>query len=127
MTNSIPENKILIQFDGMCVLCSRTVRLIMKADKHRKFVFRSFQSNAASEIFQTVELIKGESVFRYFDAVILLGNELGGFYRLINIFRIIPRNWRNKFYLWIARNRFKWFGKRTSCYLPTGEDRTRFV
>jgi len=127
MTNPVPENKILIQFDGMCVLCSRTVLFIMKADKHRKFIFRSFQSVTTNENYETVEVIQKDSTFRYFDAVIKIGNELGGIYRIINIFRILPQKWRNKFYLWIAQNRFKWFGKRTSCYLPPEEEKTRFI
>lgn len=122
----IPEGKILIEFDGFCVLCSRTVRFILKADKSRKFIFRSLPERRNGSVAETVIVTQENLEFRYFDAVLKIGRELGGFYRLVGVFRLIPKGWRRQLYLWVAKNRFRWFGKRTTCYLPSGEEKSRF-
>jgi predicted DCC family thiol-disulfide oxidoreductase YuxK len=123
---TIPEGKILVQFDGMCILCSRTIQFILKADRKKKFLFQPLQQSAGNQSYNTVIVIDQQSIFQHFDAVLKIGHELGGIYRLIAVFRIIPRKWRHSIYLWIAANRFKWFGKRNSCYLPSAEELGRF-
>jgi len=127
MTPSVPENKILVQFDGICVLCSRTVKIILKADRKRKFVFQSIGQTVESLNPETVIVWQNDIDYQYFDAILKIGKELGGVFRVIDVFRILPKKWRKAIYLWVARNRFKWFGKRTSCYLPTEEEKERFV
>ncbi len=127
MTTTPTEGKILVQFDGMCILCSRTVQFILKADRKKKFLFQPLQRSSEDQSFDTVIVIDQQSSLRYFDAVLKIGHELGGVYRLIAIFRIIPKKWRHSIYLWIARNRFKWFGMRNSCYLPSEEEKERFI
>lgn len=127
MTPSVPENKILIQFDGMCFLCSRTVKIILKADRKRKFVFQSIGQTVKSLNPETVIVWHNNIDYQYFDAVLKIGKELGGVFRIVKIFRILPAKCRKAIYLWVARNRFKWFGRRTSCYWPTEEEKERFV
>lgn len=127
MKTELPDGKILVQFDGLCILCSRTIQFILKADRKKRFLFQPLQHSSEDQSFDTVIVIDQQSSLRYFDAVLKIGHELGGVYRLIAIFRIIPKKWRHSIYLWIARNRFKWFGMRNSCYLPSDEEKERFI
>ena len=123
----LPEGKLLIQFDGLCILCSRTIQFILKADPKKKFLFQTLQQSKPDHSFDTVIVLDQQNSFRYFDAVLKIGKELGGIYKLIAVFRIFPRSWRHSFYLWIARNRFQWFGRRNSCYLPNEKEKDRFI
>lgn len=127
MSTPVPEGKILVEFDGMCILCSRTVRFIMKADRKKKFIFRTLQDSSGNGTFETVIISDSKASYRYFDAILKIGKELGGIYKSVLIFKVLPRNWRLSLYLWIAKNRFRWFGQQSSCYLPTPEERERFI
>jgi predicted DCC family thiol-disulfide oxidoreductase YuxK len=123
----IPEGKLLVQFDGMCILCSRTIQFILKADRGKKFLFQTLQNSTSLESFNTVIVSNQHSSYQRFDAVLVIGKELGGIYKLIAIFRVLPRKWRDSLYSWVAKNRFKWFGKRNACYFPSVEERERFI
>ena len=127
MIPHIPEGKILVQFDGMCILCSRAVQFILKADRKKKFMFQALQYSGVGQDFETIIITENQTTYQYFDAVLKIGKELGGIYRAIAIFRLLPRSWRHSLYLWIARNRFRWFGKRDTCYLPSAEEMERFI
>ncbi|MBC8004131.1 MAG: DUF393 domain-containing protein [Verrucomicrobia bacterium] len=124
---SLPEGKILVLFDGMCILCSGTIRFLLKADRRKKFLFKTLQSSTGKESDESVMVNDGTRLYTHFDAVMKIGKELGGIYRLVGIFGILPREWRLRLYQWIARNRYRWFGKRQSCFLPTAEDKARFI
>ena len=121
------SGKILIQFDCMCILCSRSVRIILKADRKKKFMFQALQNSSGNEPADTVIVTDHHSSYQYFDAILKIGKELGGFYQSVAVFKLIPRGWRHSLYLWIARNRFRWFGIRKSCYLPSEEKKERFI
>jgi predicted DCC family thiol-disulfide oxidoreductase YuxK len=123
----IPEGKILVRFDGICILCSRAVKLILKADRKKKFVFQALQHSGENQNFETIVVTDNQSTFEYFDAILKIGKVLGGIFSAVAIFRILPRKWRHSLYIWIARNRFRWFGKRESCYLPSAEEMERFI
>lgn len=123
----VPEGKIIIQFDGICILCSRAVRFILKADRKNKFIFQALQNSSESQNFETIIVTHNHLKYEYFDAILEIGKELGGIYGAVAIFMILPRRWRHSLYLWVARNRFRWFGKRNSCYLPSEEEKERFI
>jgi len=123
----IPEDKILVQFDGICNLCSGAVRFILKADRKKKFMFQALQNSGDNQDFETIIVTDNQATSEYFDAVLKIGEELGGIYRAVAIFQLLPRSWRHSLYIWIARNRFRWFGKRNSCYLPSAEEMERFI
>jgi predicted DCC family thiol-disulfide oxidoreductase YuxK len=127
MNTTIPEGKILVQFDGLCILCSQTIRFILKADRKKKFLFQALQDSSGNDVFDTVIVIDQQSTYQYFDALLKIGKELGGIYRLMVVFRLVPRKWRHSLYVWVAKNRFRWFGKRKSCYLPSEKERERFI
>jgi len=123
----LPEGKFLIQFDGMCILCSRTVQFILKADRKKKFLFQTLQDSSKQKTFETVIVSDQNSSFQHFDSILKIGKELGGIYWTIAVFRILPRKWRHELYLWIAKNRFRWFGIRNLCYLPSDDEKERFI
>ena len=123
----IPEGKILVQFDGLCILCCGAVRSILKADKKKIFLFQALQNSGEDKDFETIIVTDNRSTFEYFDAILKIGKELGGIYSIIAIFRILPQSLRYSLYIWVARNRFSWFGKRDSCYLPSEEEKVRFI
>ena len=123
----VPEGKILVRFDGICILCSRAVRLILRADRKKKFVFQALQHSNENQNFETIVVIDNQSTSEYFDAILKIGKELGGIYSAVAIFNLLPRKWRHSLYIRVARNRFHWFGKRDSCYLPSEEEKARFI
>jgi len=127
MIPDIPNGKILIQFDGICILCSRAVKLILKADRKKKFIFQALQHSDENQSFETIIVTDCQSTYEYFDAFLKIGKELGGIYKVVSIFKLLPRQWRHSLYLWVAKNRFRWFGKRKSCYLPSPEEKERFI
>ena len=127
MGQKISDEKILVQFDGKCMLCSGTIQFILKADRKKKFIFQTLQDFSGKESFDTVVVIHQNQSYRYFDSVLKIGSELGGIYQLVAIFRIVPKKWRSSLYMWIARNRFRWFGVRKTCYFPTPEEKSRFI
>lgn len=124
----LPEGKILVQFDGMCILCSRTIKFILKADLKNKFLFQALQNSTEGQNSDTIIVTDkaGEKLY-YSDAVLKIGKELGGFYHAIQIIKLLPRSWRNSIYKWVARNRFRWFGRRQSCYLPNEAEKKKFI
>jgi len=124
----LPEGKILVQFDGICILCNASIQFILKADKHKKFLFQTIQSTAQNrENMESVIVNDGFKQYTHFDAVLKIGKELGGIYQLAAIFRVLPKRWRLGLYSWIAKNRYHWFGKRETCYIPTAEEKERFI
>lgn len=131
------DNKSIILFDGVCNLCNNSVNFIIKHDKNNKFLFASLQSDAAEEILlhfnlnknklNTIILIQKEEVYERSTAVLLIFKQLNGFLRHLYVFLIIPKKIRDFVYNIIAKNRYNWFGKRTSCLLPTSELKHRFL
>jgi len=127
MSTLYSEEKILIQFDGMCILCNRSIRFILKADRRKRFVFRTLQNSTDNETFDSVIVSDGINIYNHFDAVIKIGKELGGLFKIVAVFRLIPRSYRHSLYLFIAKNRYKWFGMSKSCFLPSTEELERFI
>ena len=124
---NLKEGKILVQFDGICILCSRTIQFIMKADRRKRFLFQPLQNSSGNETPDSVIVYDGKATYSHFEAILKIGKELGGIYSLIGVLRIFPSQWRHSMYLWIARNRYRWFGVRKSCYIPSPEDKERFI
>lgn len=127
MTPVIPEGKLLVQFDGICILCSRTVKFILKADKKKKFLFQVLQNSIDESPGESVIVTDGHEIYTHFDAILKIAEKLGGIYKLAAISKLFPRKWRHSVYLWVARNRYRWFGVRQSCFLPTDSERERFI
>jgi predicted DCC family thiol-disulfide oxidoreductase YuxK len=126
----------IIIFDGFCNFCARFVQFIIKHDPEAKFKFTAFQARAGKEILekqgfnpQNVEtflLIKDEKLFTKSDAALEIAKDLKGFWKSLFVFKILPKKIRNWFYTILAKNRYKLFGKRDHCLVPTDDIKARF-
>ncbi|KQO21154.1 thiol-disulfide oxidoreductase [Flavobacterium sp. Leaf82] len=131
-------NKKIILFDGVCNLCNGAVQFIIKHDKKDVFRFVALQSDLGKEIciYIGVDQSKIDSIILYNPgvayyykslAVLEIGEDLGGIYSLASIFKIFPEKLRNYIYDYIAKNRYKWYGKKESCMIPTPELKAKFL
>ncbi len=121
----------------MCNLCSGIVQFVIRHDRKKKFLFASFQGKAGKAIAEkwkvplpdadSFVLVLGDSLYSRSDAALLLLRKLGGGWSLLYGLKILPRFIRDGVYRYIARNRYKWFGKKESCLLPSPETRDRFL
>ena len=116
--------KPIVLFDGMCNLCNGAVDFILKRDRKKQFQYVALQSEEGKKLvdkyhipseIDSVILLKDKQVFTESDAAIEIGKMLPAPWKWAGIFRIIPLKIRNSVYRWIARHRYRWFGKRTSC------------
>lgn len=128
----------VLYFDGVCNLCNNTVRLIIRHDRKGLFRFASLQSAAGSHALADMArhgIIIPESVVlqyrgRYYtksDAVLQTAKLLGGTWCLLLAGYLVPRFLRNIMYDRIAANRYKWFGRKDKCMVPTPETKSRFL
>lgn len=131
------KNKSIILFDGVCNLCNASVNFIIKHDKKAHFKFASLQSDAAKELllqynskninYDSIILIENASLYIKSTAALRISRNLNGSYKLLYAFIIIPTFIRDWVYNYIAKNRFKWYGKKDSCMIPTPELKNRFL
>lgn len=135
---NLPKDKKIILFDGVCNLCDATVQFIIKHDKHDVFRFVALQSELGQQIVKYigVDTSKTDSIILYepghayyykAEAAIKIAKELGGIYSLMGIFSIFPDWFSNKVYDYVARNRYKWYGKKDECMIPTPEMKAKFL
>ncbi len=135
---SIPENKQLILFDGVCNLCNSSVQFVIKHDKKDKFLFTALQSNVGKKIIQefNIDTSKTDSILLYSPdkglslrstAALNIAKQLRFPINTLIIFIIIPNFIRNWIYDLIARNRYKWYGKMDDCMIPTPEIKAKFL
>lgn len=131
------EKDRIVLFDGVCNLCNSSVRFIIKRDKRKHFKFASLQSDYATDLFQrlnidassfdSIVLVEDDNTYIKSTAALKISKELSGLWPLLYVFIIIPRFIRDAVYDFIARNRYKWFGKKDYCEMPTPELRNRFL
>jgi predicted DCC family thiol-disulfide oxidoreductase YuxK len=127
----------IVLFDGVCNLCNRSVQFLLKRDRRKQFLFASLQGKTGQEIlkkfslpandFNSFILIEGDELYTRSTAVLRILRKLGGAWALLYVFIIIPPFIRNPVYNFIARNRYKWFGKKEECWVPTPELKQRFL
>lgn len=130
-------DKNVIFFDGVCNLCNGFVQFVIKHDKDNRFYFSSLQSpqgahllNNLSQTGKTPDSImlyyKGR-VYSESTAVLRIMGQLSGILPLAGIFLVVPKIIRDVVYKWVARNRYKWFGKMDSCMIPTPALKQKFI
>ena len=130
------EHPILL-FDGVCNLCNGFVKFVIQRDPQGVFHFASLQSAAgqalleeyglAKDTMDTTVLIEKGKAYTHADVALLMGPRLNIWWSWVRLLWIIPRPVRNTVYNWVARNRYRWFGKQEACLLPKPEWKTRFV
>lgn len=137
-TLALPPNKKIILFDGVCNLCNSSVVKVIALDKKDKFVFASLQSEVGKKIIRhlKIDILKTDSIILYepnvsYDvkssAALKIMRSFGGLWSLTQLFFIFPRPIRDAVYDFIAKNRYKWFGKKESCAVPTPKLQKRFL
>lgn len=133
----IETTKHIILFDGVCNLCNASVNFIIKRDKKDHFRFAPLQSQFAQELckkydidilkMESVLLIEKQKLYTQSTAALRISKKLSGLWPVLYTFIIIPTIIRNPLYNLIARNRYKWFGKKDTCMIPRPELKEKFI
>lgn len=134
---TLPKHKQLILFDGVCNLCNNSITFVIKHDKSNVFLFAPLQSDTGKAIIKqfnidtnttdSILLYKNEKIHSKSGAALRIASKLNFPYNLLSVFRIIPSFISNIVYDFIAKNRYKWFGKKNSCMVPTRELQAKFL
>lgn len=118
----------IIRFDGVCNLCNSFVQFVLRRDVEQVFRFGTLQDIQDNSVdFQTVEVYSEGQVYKKSDAFLSVVRKLKGFWPYLYLAVIIPRPIRDTIYNWVAQNRYRWFGKRESCMIPSADVTDRFV
>jgi len=127
----------IILFDGVCNFCNSAINFIIQRDKKRIFRFAALQSNAGQQLLQQYHfsttdlnsfvLIFDGNAYKKTDAALHIASLLGGAWKLARVFKILPAPVRDVAYNLIANNRYRWFGKKEHCMIPTPEVRNLFL
>lgn len=127
----------IVFFDGVCNLCNSAVNFLLDHDPHNVLRFAPLQGTTFAEVERqfpklagmeaSIVLYNDGKVYRQSAAILQLCLLLGGFWKLLYVGIIIPPPLRDALYAWIARNRYRWFGTRESCRMPTPELRAKFL
>jgi predicted DCC family thiol-disulfide oxidoreductase YuxK len=134
----LEKDKKLILFDGVCNLCNTSVQYVIKHDKKNSFMFTALQSDIGQQIIKdyNIDTSKTDSILLYTPengvvskstAALKIAQNLGFPQNVMSIFFIIPPFIRNGVYDYIAKNRYKWYGKKESCMIPTPELKSKFL
>jgi predicted DCC family thiol-disulfide oxidoreductase YuxK len=135
---NLPQHKKIILFDGRCNLCDTSVQFIIKRDTKDVFRFVSLQSNLGQELLQqlpistqkidTIILYESDKVYYYkSQAIFEIVNNIGGIFYCLLIFKWLPIAITNTIYDYIAKNRYRWFGKKEQCLVPTKDLQSKFL
>lgn len=131
------NNKSIILFDGVCNLCNSSVQFILKRDYKKQFLFASLQSDAATKLLlqlnyknndlNSIVLIEGNKIYTKSTAALKIAKKLNLIWNWLYVFIIIPKRLRDFIYDFIAKNRYKWFGKRDICIVNSLKYKERFI
>jgi predicted DCC family thiol-disulfide oxidoreductase YuxK len=133
----IQDKYNIVLFDGVCNLCNGAVDFIIQRDKAARFKVGALQDAPVKKMLQSYQikedyldslvLIRGDKVFYKSRAALEITRKLNALWPLLYGLIIIPSFIREPVYDWIARNRYKWFGKKETCRMPTEEERAKFL
>ena len=131
-----PRGPILV-FDGTCLLCNRSVQFILRRDRAARYRFATMQSATGAALMRahgldpddpdSVLLVDDGRAFVDADAVLRVLVGFGGLYRATALLRVVPAGVRRRTYRWVARHRYRWFGRGDVCMLPAPEQAGRFI
>jgi predicted DCC family thiol-disulfide oxidoreductase YuxK len=132
---STPEDVIV--FDGVCVLCSTWVAFVLRHDVAQRYRFAAMQGPTGRALLErhgldasdplSMLLVSGEDAWQDSEAILRIVTSLGGAWRAVAVLRIVPSFVRNPLYRWLARNRYRWFGRHSECMVPSPEVARRFL
>jgi len=133
--DSLSEHPIIF-FDGVCAMCNRFVDVVIRADTQGIFRFAPLQSQTAKELLPTLPKDAGDwsmvyvddrGIHEQSDASLEVYRRLGGLWKILSLAQIIPQAIRTPVYRIIARNRYRWFGRRDTCRIPSESEKERFL
>ena len=135
---NFPKDKKIILFDGACNLCDAAVQFVIKHDSKDVFRFVALQSDLGKQITKHIgidtnqldSIVLYEPGVAYYyksTAALEIAKNLGGIFHFGTVFKVIPTRLRNVLYDYIAKNRYRWFGKNAACFLPTPELKAKFL
>ena len=137
MDLTISHTHPVVLFDGVCNLCNSVVQLVIKHDPKKQFRFASLQSPFGQQVLQQFHLpatsfnsfilLENGRIYTKSTGALRMAKKLGGLWALLYGFMIVPPFIRNGVYNWVARNRYKWYGKQETCWLPTPDLKMRFI
>lgn len=133
-----PTSQTIIIFDTDCVLCSSLAHFILRNERDDQTLFVSawcaegskhakVHGLSTADLDQTFLVVKGDRGIVRSDAALALLPHLKMPYRAMTIFRIVPRPIRDVLYGLVARNRYRWFGRKDACFVPSANQRHRFI
>ena len=127
----------IVLFDGVCNLCNGSVQFLLRRDRRRRFRFAALQSAAgrallepyglSTQTLETIVVREGGQARVRSDAALHLARRLPWPWPALAVFRILPRPLRDALYSFVARHRYRWFGRTESCMLPTPDVADRFL
>lgn len=127
----------VIVFDAMCVLCSANARFVLRHDRRGHFRLASMQGAVGTELYRrfgidpadpdTLIVVSGDQALRDSDAILAIWSGLGWPWRAAALFGVVPRRMRDPLYRWVARHRYRLFGRRETCWLPAPGQRDRIL
>ena len=136
----VESDSFLICFDGHCLLCNSWVDFLIKRDRKDVFTFTSLQSNGGRNVLlshgysesnleslDSIVALNAGQVSMRSDAVIEILVALGGIYKLARFLKLIPSSFRNLVYNTVAKRRYRWFGRRDICRIPSTEESQKFL
>lgn len=138
MNEHLPKDKKIVLFDGVCNLCNDAVNFIIERDKNDKFRFASLQGEIGQRLTRErgidpaaidsiVLIIPGVAYYQKSSAALEISRELSGGYSLLKHFSVLPEGFRDRIYEYIAKNRYKWFGKKEACMIPSPALKAKFL
>ncbi|MFI5458359.1 MAG: thiol-disulfide oxidoreductase DCC family protein [Isosphaerales bacterium] len=128
--------KPVIFFDDVCVMCNGFVNLLLRVDRRQQFLLAPLRGETAQKLLPplpddastwSMVYVDESGIHDQSDASLEVYRRLGGPWWLLSLARFIPRAIRNPVYRVIARNRYRWFGKRETCRIPSAEEKARFL
>jgi len=127
----------IVLFDGVCNLCNGFVQFLIPRDSEGRLRYASLQSEFGQQIrdhaglstddLESVILVDDGLVYTKSDAVIRIGEQLGGIFRVASLGQLVPRRLRDWLYDFVAANRYDWFGQKEQCMLPDDDVSDRFI
>lgn len=134
----LPKDKKIILFDGVCNLCDASIQYVIKHDNADVFRFVALQSELGQKVLKHIginsihidSIVLYEPGIAYYyksTAALHIAKGLKGIYTLATVFQILPTGFRDLIYEYVAKNRYKWYGKKESCLVPTPALKSKFL
>ena len=129
--------KTIILFDGVCNLCNASIDFILKRDSKNRFLVGALQElpgkkllsnfQVPTDYLDSLVLIEEGEIYHRSTAALRIARKLDGLWPIFYPLILFPTTWRDWIYNWIGKNRYRWFGKKSTCRIPTEKERSKFL